>query len=77
MPTAHTFVLRLRRSNGLGDRTLVAEEGVVIESRILWQLGRAVPWLLAISLSLTPGVAAGDSPVIPRKPGPRSSREAM
>jgi phosphohistidine phosphatase SixA len=33
----------------------------VIESRILCQLGRVVPWLLAISLSLTPGVAAGDS----------------
>lgn len=34
----------------------------MIESRIRCQLGRAVPWLLAVSLSLTPGVAAaGDS----------------
>jgi len=33
----------------------------VIESRILCQLGRVAPCVLAISLSITPGVAAGDS----------------
>jgi len=33
----------------------------VIESRILCQLGRVAPCVLAISLSITPGLAAGDS----------------
>jgi hypothetical protein len=33
----------------------------VIESRILCQLGRVAPYVLAISLSVTPGLAAGDS----------------
>jgi len=33
----------------------------VIESRILCQFGRVAPCVLAISLSITPGLAAGDS----------------
>jgi phosphohistidine phosphatase SixA len=33
----------------------------VIESRILSQLGRVAPWVLAISLIITPDVAADDS----------------
>jgi phosphohistidine phosphatase SixA len=33
----------------------------VIESRILSQFGRVAPWVLAILLSITPGVAADDS----------------
>ena len=34
---------------------------VVIESRILGQLGRVVPCILAVSLVITPGLAADDS----------------
>ena len=37
------------------------EGDVVIESRILRQLGRLAPSVLAISLIITPGVAADDS----------------
>ena len=37
------------------------EEDVVIGSHILCQLGRVAACVLAISLSITPGLAAGDS----------------
>jgi phosphohistidine phosphatase SixA len=37
------------------------EDDVVIESRMLCQLGRVASCVLAILLSLTPGLAAGDS----------------
>jgi len=54
------------RGRGLDHRTPVTtirgpEEDVVIGSHILCQLGRVAACVLAISLSITPGLAAGDS----------------
>ena len=37
------------------------EEDAVVESRILGQLGRIAPYVLAISLSVMPGLAAAES----------------
>jgi phosphohistidine phosphatase SixA len=51
----------------LVDRTLIVDDprarggGVVIESRILFQFGRVALCVLAISLVITPGLAADDS----------------
>ena len=44
------------------ERTIRGPEGdIVIESRILGQFGRVAPCVLAISLIITPGLAADDS----------------
>jgi len=42
-------------------RFAVSRGNLTIEARILWPLGRVALCVLAISLSVTPGLAAGDS----------------
>ena len=60
-------VIRTDRACGVGDRTLVADDlwarrgDVVIAWRILHQFGWLAPCALAISLIITPGLAADDA----------------